>query len=173
MPFFNSQYADPCMYCSKYGMDFTDEAFSNALKLIAEAVQDERGDEVKYNYLISVAPTPEDVAIIESIRNDEMQHRIWFREIYKYYTQTEIPAADGNDYILPSSYLDGINKAVFSELDTMENYRIIREGIPNRFYRDIILRIITDEMKHATKYNYLINKYSINQYIPEFFKSIT
>jgi rubrerythrin len=153
----------PYMKCSNYGMDFTQEAFDKALDLIEEAVQDERADELRYDYLISVAPTQEEKDIIASIRNDERNHRQWFREIYKYYTDKEIESKNGEEFVKPATYLDGISKAVFGELGALEKYRFIREGLPSRLYRDTIFRILTDEMKHATKYDYILSKNSLKQ----------
>ncbi|MFL0194806.1 DUF5661 family protein [Clostridium sp. WILCCON 0269] len=157
---YNNPYMVPCMKCSNYGMDFTQEAFKKALELIKEAVQGERSDELLYDYFISIAPTQEEKNIITSIRNDERNHRKWFREIYKHYTGKEIDSKDGKDFTRPASYIEGISKAVFGELGAMEKYRFIREGLPSRFYRDTVFRILTDEMKHATKYNYILNKNS-------------
>lgn len=153
-------YMIPCMNCSNYGMDFTQEAFEKALDHIKEAVQDERSDELFYNYLISIAYTQEEKNIIASIRDDERDHRKWFKKIYEYYTDEEIESKNGEDFVRPVSYLDGISKAVIGELGALEKYRFIREGLPSRLYRDTVFRILTDEMKHATKYNYILNKNS-------------
>lgn len=154
---------DSNMKCSNYGMDFSQEAFNTALNLIKEAVQGERADELKYDYLISVAPSQEEKDIIISIRDDERNHRKWFKDVYKYYTGKEIEAKDGEEFVKPTSYLEGISKAVFGELGAMEKYRFIREGLPVRLFRDTVFRILTDEMKHATKYNYILNKNALNR----------
>ncbi len=148
------------MNCSTYGMDFTQQAFNKALNLINEAVQNERTDELLYDYLISIAPTKEERYIITTIRDDERNHPQWFKEIYKYYTGLEIKIKNDKPFIKPSSYFKGISETVSGELETMEKYRFIREGLPSRLYRDIVFRILTDEMKHATKYNYILNKNS-------------
>lgn len=155
---YKNPYMPPYMNCSTYGMDFTQEAFNKALDLMVEAVQDERADELLYDYLISLAPTQEEKNIITSIRDDERNHRKWFREIYKYYTGQDIQAKNGEAFSKPASYLEGISKAVFGELGALEKYRFIREGLPSRLYRDTVFRILTDEMKHATKYNYILSK---------------
>ncbi|WPC42682.1 ferritin-like domain-containing protein [Clostridium sp. JS66] len=79
------KYANPymttCRNYSSHNMDFTQQAFNKALSLIKEAVQDERADELFYDYLISAAPTQEEKDIITSIRDDERNHRQWFKEI--------------------------------------------------------------------------------------------
>lgn len=151
----------PYMNCSGYGMDFTQEAFDKALELIREAVQDERNDELKYEYLISVAPTQDERSIITSIRDDERNHRRLFKDIYRFYTGREISSRDVENYAPPSSFIDGVSKAIMGELNAMEKYRLIREGLPSRLNRDTVFMILTDEIKHAIKYNYILNKYSL------------
>lgn len=154
---FSIPYSNQYMQCSSYGMDFTMSALNTALSLMRDAVQGEREDELKYDYLIENAPTQEEKDIITSIRDDERLHRQWYRDIYKYYTNEEINSTNGEEFTEPDSYLDGIKSSIFGELSAMEKYRIIREGLPSRFYRDIVFRILTDEMKHATKYNYILS----------------
>lgn len=156
-------YMNPNMKCSNYGMDFSQEAFSKALNLIKEAVQGERADELLYDYLISIAPSQEEKDIIISIRDDERNHRKWYKDVYKYYTGEEIEAKNGEEFAKPESYIDGISKAIFGELGAVEKYRFIREGLPVRLFRDTVFRIITDEMKHATKYNYILNKNALKR----------
>lgn len=158
----NATNSNQYMQCSSYGMDFSMLGLTTALDLIKEAVQGEREDELKYNFLIEAAPTQEEKDIITSIRDDERLHRQWFRDIYRYYTNEEINSTDGEEFIEPVSYIDGIRSSVFGELSAMEKYRIIREGLPSRFFRDIVFRILTDEMKHATKYNYILNQNALN-----------
>jgi len=160
---YNKPYMSSNMKCSNYGMDFTQEAFNTALNLIKEAVQGEKEDELEYDYFINIAPSQEEKDIIASIRDDERNHRKWFKDVYKYYTGEEIEAKEGEEFVRPTSYLEGISKAVFGELGAMEKYRFIREGLPVRMFRDTVFRILTDEMKHATKYNYILNKNALEQ----------
>ena len=163
---YNLPYMNPNMKCSNYGMDFSQEAFNTALNLIKDAVQGEREDELQYDYLISVAPSQEEKDIISTIRDDERNHRKWYRDVYKYYTGQEIESKTGEEFVKPESYLEGISKAVFGELSAMEKYRTIREGLPERLFRDTVFRILTDEMKHATKYNYILSKNALNRTPP-------
>ncbi|MGI6701111.1 MAG: DUF5661 family protein [Christensenellales bacterium] len=139
------------------GGDFSQDALNKALVLVKEAVQDERHDELLYDYLIQEAPTEEEKEIIRSIRDDERTHRNLFKEIYKEFTGDDIDATDGDAFTKPDSYIAGVKSALFGELAAMEKYRVIREGIPSRWYRDVVFRILTDEMKHADKYNYILN----------------
>ncbi|MCX7884540.1 MAG: ferritin-like domain-containing protein [Caloramator sp.] len=131
------------------------DLFQKSLMLIKEAVQDERNDELFYDYLINVSPNEEAKNIIESIRNDERRHNQIFRIIYKNFTGQEIESVD-EPFQKPSSYLDGIKKALKGELSAVVKYRQIKEGLPLGCYQDQVFNILTDELRHASLYNYLI-----------------
>ncbi|MDF2513091.1 MAG: rubrerythrin [Herbinix sp.] len=133
-----------------------------ALALVKSAVEGEREDELFYDYLISVAPSQEEVNIIQSIRDDERKHNEMFREIYAYFTGEEIQAEENPEFEKPRSYIEGIKKALFGELAAVERYRNIRAGLPVNYYRDMVFEILTDELKHADKYNYILNLHHMN-----------
>lgn len=126
-----------------------------ALEGVKKAVQGEREDELFYDYLISVAPTTEEKDILTSIRDDERRHNKLFRKIYKDFTGVEVPSGDEEAFEKPKSYIEGIKKALFGELRAVEKYRDIRSALPIGPYRDVLFNIITDEIKHSSKYNYL------------------
>ncbi len=130
---------------------------------IKNAVQGEHEDEMFYDYLISQAPTSEEKEIISSIRDDERRHNVLFRRIYEDFTGEQVPeATEEETFEKPESYLDGLKKALFGELKAVERYRVIRRSLPEGPYRDILFDIITDELKHASKYNYLFTLNSVN-----------
>ncbi len=139
------------------------KTLEEALQLVKQAVQGEKEDQIFYEYLISVAPTEEEKNIISSIRDDEMKHNKMFREIYYYFTGEELPRETQSNFERPMNYLAGITKALFGELAAMERYRIIRAGLPSEYYRDMVFEILTDELKHADKYNYILNLNQMNQ----------
>lgn len=134
---------------------YMQQAFERSLQMIAEAVQGEKEDQIFYNYLISQAPTKEQKDIIASIRNDEIKHNKLYKNMYKELTGRDVVLKPEEEFQPPASYKEGIKKALFGELKAMERYRIIRQGLPNRLYRDIVFEILTDELKHATLYNYI------------------
>lgn len=133
------------------------KTLQEALVLIKQSVRNEKEDELFYDYLISVAPSEEDKVIIQSIRDDERKHNRMFRSIYQAFTGQTIAGQPDIQFEKPKSYIDGIRKALFGELAAMERYRDIRAGLPDRYYRDMVFEILTDEMKHADKYNYILN----------------
>lgn len=144
----------------QYGTMNNPQALQLSLKLIKEAVSDEKTDEAFYNYLISIAPTKEQKDIIASIRDDERKHNKMFRKIYKNFTGVDLPPGKERPFEKPKTYVQGIKKALFGELKAVEKYRVIRQGLPYRNYRDMLFEIITDELKHSAKYNYL---YTLNR----------
>ena len=151
MPFYNLN-----NFYRDIPMHKTYKTLEESLVLVKEAIQGEREDELFYDYLISVAPTQEERNIIETIRNDERKHNKYFREIYKFYTGQNVSSPPNADFEKPKSYIDGIRKAKFGELGAVERYRDIRAGIPDEYYRDMAFEILTDELKHAHKYDYIL-----------------
>lgn len=136
---------------------------SLALDEIRKAVQGEREDELFYDYLISLAPTKDEKEIIESIRNDERKHNQLFRKIYKDFTGNEINTMNEENLKKPSSFIDGIRTALFGELKAVDKYKAIRRALPIGAYKDMLFDIIMDELKHASKYNYLFTLNNTNK----------
>jgi rubrerythrin len=126
-----------------------------ALDLMKEAVQGERNDELFYDELIKLAPNPEQASIITSIRDDERGHNQMFRGIFRELTGQEITGISNEQYQRVESYVTGLQRALQGELSAVEKYRKIWFGLPVGIYRDTVMGIILDEMKHASKYNYL------------------
>lgn len=134
---------------------YNQNALDNSLKLIKEAIEGEKKDELFYDYLISIAPTEADKDILTSIRADELKHNKMLKEIYKDYTGQDITGDEDVDFEKPQNYIDGIIIALFKELADVEKYRDIRKGLPTRNHRDILFDIITDKLKHSAEYNFL------------------
>ncbi|MEG1795948.1 MAG: cytochrome b5 domain-containing protein [Clostridium sp.] len=134
----------------------TYKTVEGALRLVKEAIQEEREDELFYNFLLCVAPTEEEKNIIITIRDDERKHNKYLREIYEFYTEQCISATLNTSFTKPRSYINGIKKAKLGELGAVEKYSHIRVGIPDKYYRDMVLEILMDELKHVHKYDYIL-----------------
>jgi rubrerythrin len=143
------------MEATKANEMFNNEGSEGVFQNMKTAVQGALQDEMFYDYLISQAPTREEKEIISSIRDDERRHSRLLRSIYEELTGTKISEGQGEDFEKPTSYLEGIKKSLFGELKAVENYRVIKRNLTNPKDKDILFDIITDELKHATKYNYL------------------
>ncbi len=137
-------------------MYYPENALNQALSLIKDAVSGEKEDEMFYDYLISLAPTQSDEKIIASIRDDERKHNSMFRQLYCELTGVVLPQSEETEnFVRPKSYLAGIEKALFGELGAVERYRQILFGLSQRHQINMMTEIITDELKHASKYNFL------------------
>lgn len=148
-PYTTYKYYPTYMYVPIY-------AYPEALKLIAESVGSEREDELFYDYLLSVAP-PAQREVIISIRDDERKHVKMFQQLYWELTGQDLPPAQDVPFERPQNYCEGITKALFGELAAVEKYRKILFGFEFLPYRNMVTEIYTDELKHATKWNYLFS----------------
>lgn len=130
----------------------------NALALIAQAVAGEAEDIQFYSWLLQNASSDEDRQIITGIRNDEMHHNGWFRQLYLELTGMPVPTVQGETFTQPASYCDGLQRAIMGEQNAVRRYRQILFALQNRVHINVLTNIITDELRHAVLYNYLYAK---------------
>jgi rubrerythrin len=81
-----------------------------------------------------------------------------YRQLYFELTGQTLPPPKETAFERPSTYCAGIQKALFGELGAVERYRRILFAMQNRRHINMLTEIITDELKHASKYNYLYAK---------------
>ena len=55
------------------------------------------------------------------------------------------------------NYKANLEKALFGELGAVEKYRRIMGAMPNKNSYTLLMSIMTDELRHANKYNFLIH----------------
>ncbi|MCR5146060.1 MAG: ferritin-like domain-containing protein [Clostridia bacterium] len=168
-------YPDFNMHNSFYGFDeysyrgfnnqantYSDEliTLNQAIELIRQSVGNEREDEMFYDNLIKQAPTEEEKEIIRSIRDDEKKHNKILRDLYYNFTGQMIPAnmVASPEANFNKNYKENLEKALFGELDAVKKYRRIMGAMPSGNSYILLMAIMTDELRHASKYNYLIHK---------------
>lgn len=139
---------------------FSDEiiTLNQAIELIRKSVRDEKEDELFYDNLLNQAPTERDKEIITSIRNDERKHNQILRKLYFDFTGQGMPP----DMPMPITnndltYKENLEKALFGELNAVTKYRKIMGTMPNGDSYTLLMSIMTDELRHASKYNFLIH----------------
>lgn len=130
----------------------------NALSLILQAISGESEDSVFYSYLIENSPTKEDKQIITGIRDNELNHYKIFRQIYYDITGIKIPAIELENFIQPSSYCEGLKNALIGEQKSIQSYRQILYAMQTPVHINMMIEIITDEIRHGSLYNYLYAK---------------
>lgn len=132
------------------------DIIEEVLQLVCEVVANESKDEILYNQLIDLSPSKEQKAIIHGIRDDERKKYNLLREIYAAMTGEPIEVRPNEEAEIIDSYMEGISQALMGKVKAMEKYRDIRSALPTRYFRDMIFEILTDELEHADRYNYLI-----------------
>lgn len=165
-------YMDYNMYNSYYGfnnyrnpnLNTNDEIISltEAIDIIRQSINDEKEDELFYDLLINQAKTEQEKSIIADIRNDERKHNQILREVYYKFTGNILPPAsnnnnNNNNNTNKNTYTQNLEKALFGELNAVKKYRKILGAMPEGDIYTLIMSIMTDELIHASKYNYLIH----------------
>lgn len=131
---------------------------NQAIELIRKSVGNEKEDELFYDELIKQSPTEREKEIIRSIRDDERKHNQILRELYFNFTGQMIPADTSIESTNNKlSYKEQLENALFGELDAVAKYRRILGTMPSGKSYTLIMSIMTDELRHANKYNFLIH----------------
>ena len=131
-----------------------------AIELIRKSIGDERNDELFYDRLIEQAQTEKEKSIIQDIRDNEKKHNMILREIYYDFTGQML---QNNMNMMQDnmqnnlSYTENLEKALFGELEAVNKYRKILSVMPQGKWYTLIMSIMTDELRHSAKYNYLIH----------------
>lgn len=136
-------------------------SYNMAIELIKNSINDEAEDEAFYDFIISIAPNEEQQEIIQSIRDDERKHNRLLRNLYTELTGTTLPM---NTFTpkkkFDMTYNEALEKAFLGEVAAVSKYQKILKEMKNMEQHNTILEILTDELRHADKYNYLMNKNS-------------
>lgn len=130
-----------------------------ALNLIRKTIQFNQENEPFYDYLFKKAQTQEERRIIRAISYDKIKHHQVFKQIYYDLTGHQITMSSNTKFHKPSSYLLGLSRAYFRDLDDSERYKAIREDMQNQHYINIINELICDNLIHLCKYNYIFAKH--------------
>lgn len=138
------------------------ENLQNALVLIQQAVSSEKKDSLFYTFLLNNAPSYEDIKIINGIREDEINHNKMFISLYYDITSKEVPPIDGEEFIEPNSYCEGLKFAILGEQESIQSYRQILYAMQMPVHINMLTEIITDEIRHGSLYNYLYSKNQCN-----------
>lgn len=131
---------------------------NQAIGLIRQSVSAEKEDEMFYDTIIKQAPTEREKEIIRSIRDDERKHNQILRRLYYGFTGQMLPADTlSSEWNNNMDYKSNLEKALFGELDAVVKYRKIMGTMPSGNSYTLLMSIMTDELRHASKYNFLIH----------------
>jgi rubrerythrin len=130
----------------------------NALVLIQQALAGETEDRLFYSWLIENAPSDEDKQIISGIRDNEIGHYALFRQLYSEITGVMPQQVQGEQFVIPESYCAGLSRALLGEQNAVVKYRNILYAMEFREHINMMIEIITDELRHGILYSYLYTK---------------
>ena len=157
---YNRRYGYPYYRREKTVVDEEIISLSEALDLIRKSIGDQKQDELFYNALIEKAPDDNAKKIITDIRDDEKNHNEILRFIYSNITGEVFNDINNNENKISeeTTYAQDLENALFGELDAVKKYRKIMGAMPSNKMQTLVMSILTDELRHANKYNYLIHK---------------
>lgn len=130
-----------------------------AIELIKKSIDDEKKHKKFYDLLVSLTNNKEDIDIINSIIVDKKRHNEMLKKIYFELTENKLVEDrkdDFKDNML--NYRKNLEKALMDELDAIKKYRKIMAAMPDKKKYSVIMEILTDELRHANLYNFLITK---------------
>lgn len=125
---------------------------------VKNSVGNEKDDEIMYTTLAEMAPDDDQREIIISIKDNEMVHNRIFRKIFTELTGVVLQENAMNTPTTANtkSYMDMLKDAFMGELKAIERYRELLAYAPNMEIYSMIMYVMTDEIRHALKYNYLM-----------------
>ena len=129
----------------------TDEIF---LDLLIEAMTDEATDMQYYEKLSWMVSDAEDREVVRHVQADEKKHLKALTDIYQMLTG-EVPTVTAREFEIGNDLHAEFDKRVLAELNGMEFYRNLYLSHKSTELRDIFFEILTDELEHAVKMQYL------------------
>ena len=145
--------------CNRNNTVVDDELISldKAVEGLLNSIKNEKEDEFFYTNLIEMA-AGYGKDTISSSRDDETRHNGILRFVYSNITGEVAKNSDENVQIQEMTYAEGLEKAFFDEIAAVKKYRRIMGAMPNTKLHTLLMSIMTDELRHASLYNYLIHK---------------
>ena len=97
--------------------------------------------------------------ILSNIRDDNKKHNEILRFIYSNISGEVLENLDENKVELKEgSYQDDLESAFLKDVLAVKKYRRIMGAMPTSRMHTLIMSILTDVLRHASLYNYLMHK---------------
>lgn len=128
------------------------------LRSVEKALKDQATATVFYGELAERAQKEEaGETVVDYIRHaqeDEGKHFRMLKEFYKELAGTDYEVKPGK--VEYNTLAEGLLKAMNDEYEAMEFYREIYLSTTNNRIRDLFFELMTDELEHATRFNYTL-----------------
>jgi len=153
-------------YYRKYGYSnstYRHHEYSHDLKeaiiIIRKLIEDYKDNIKFYDLLLSLTNKDEDIKIIKDIMEDELKHNKVLKELYFELTGSKLKE-DRLDKFEDNmlNYKRNLERGLKKVLEETEKYRKIMAAMPDRRKTLSVMEILTDKLRHASWYNFLIAK---------------
>lgn len=162
MNFENSDFGNSYSAAMPWPLSFQDKSvqfnLNSLITMVKNSITNEGKDNLEYTALAKLAPNEEQEKMIYSIRDDEMLHGKILRKIFSELTGVMIPETmqNTNNSTNTKTYMQMLDEAFKGELKAIERYREMLAYAPNKEIYSMLMYIMTDEIRHALKYEHLM-----------------
>lgn len=129
-------------------------SLKEAVDLIMEAIQAEYNNLKLYEIILHIAQAEEDISVINSMIDDEKDHIHTLKNLYKEITGMSFIVQDFTISI-PEGYKPALKLCVLSEIKSTGCCNKVYESIEEPRYKSVIQKIINNELKHLSLFNFL------------------
>lgn len=132
----------------------TEKERSDLVPLIQKFMQDQANATVFYGELIEQLQAEELKDYVREARDDEQKHYRMLGELYQTLTGRTYAAQPQPTAF--ASLTAGLKKAMDDEYAASEEYRDVYLKYNDRRVRNLFFELLTDELEHATRFNYVL-----------------
>ena len=155
----NTRYLEDAIdYCHAF-LNLRIEEYSQDIKSTLKSIEDIRDINKNASYLEYAIPFRDD-ASIKKDRDNSIIPTVINKNDYLMLGIKNEKNIEWADMAKKSAYVhykSNLEKALFGELDAVVKYRKIMATMPSGSSYTLLMSIMTDELRHATKYNFLIH----------------
>lgn len=151
----NNDIQNETEYMYGMGKGYYPAALEKSLYLIRQTVQEKNSDMLFYDFLVSRSPNPKQKDVLQDIRDEASKHFELLNQIYWELTGQEIKVIETDEFKKPRSYIRALEIGLMNALENVDKLRAIRQGLPFRKYCDMVFVVLSDQLKNASRYNYL------------------
>ena len=94
--------------------------------------------------------------LIEIILKERINHNNILKNMYFQLTGNVVNIVE-KEFAEPEDFKIEIMAEYIRTLEDIQKYGLIMSGLPSLYYRDLIYSIISDKIRHASLYNYILN----------------
>jgi hypothetical protein len=138
------------------------EVLTQVLFLIVGALRQETDIRFYFGYLLTMAPSAEDVEVLTAIRQIVIKNLEMLRRLYIELAGANPPVVEEAPFVRPLTYCEGLATVLLRVQDAVAVYRNILFNVQQRRHIDTMAEFLTDEIGNLGRLNYLYAKNECN-----------